>query len=363
MTTYYSTYYGVPHSVFEEKGILDGFVGRDVPLHIDPLRLKNTQVPEFKGVYDGVFLKYFDRFVHLVDAMPCEEEDDTFFPLIVENMQFSEIPNVGLGYSISGKPGKGMNGKTTKQIARTIVKVIKAGMRDPELFLFMHLFEKNVGADRISDMTVYILQHQIFSYTQRIAAELNIATYKYEFENVTYTVPFYENEPMHFFPTTLLSDLPIATSYDDISTVCDYNKGLVGRVCKAVNGEWKQFFEGTDRKNVLKNTLLNNPEAYKEAISYYRSLNAVPYDFSEDKKKYYFMARLEEIVANILEKNAKKLSSEDVFQSTREACMLFKECVENHRSYKLMYYEKGKVAKSEDYAQITIYNIRGISKS
>ena len=42
MTTYYSTYYGVPHSVFEEKGILDGFVGRDVPLHIDPLRLKNT---------------------------------------------------------------------------------------------------------------------------------------------------------------------------------------------------------------------------------------------------------------------------------------------------------------------------------
>ncbi len=198
MATYYSGYFGVPHSAFEEKGVLDGFIGRDMRLHIDPLRLKNTQVPEFIGTYESVFLKYFDRFAHFVDAMPSEEEDDTFFPLIVENMQFPEIPNVGLGYSVSGKPGKGMNGKTTKQIAKTTVKVIKAGMRDPELFLFMHLFEKNVGADRISDMAVSILRHQILSYTQRVAADLNIATREYEFEDVTYTVPFYGDEPMHF---------------------------------------------------------------------------------------------------------------------------------------------------------------------
>lgn len=359
MAMYYSKFFGVPHSAFEEKGVLDGFIGRDMRLHIDPLRLKNTQVPEFIGSYESVFLKYFDRFAHLVDAMPSEEEDDTFFPLIVENMQFPEIPNVGLGYSVSGRPGKGMNGKTTKQIAKTTVKVIKAGMRDPELFLFMHLFEKNVGADRISDMAVSILRHQILSYTQRVAADLNIATREFEFEDVTYTVPFYEDEPMHFFPTTLLADLPMATSYDEISDVCDYNKGLVGRVCKAVHGEWKQFFEGTDRKNVLKNALLNNPEAYKEAISYFRSLSAVPYDFSEDKKKLYFKARIEELVTKVLEEQGttKKLSPEEVLQSTRSACMLFKECVENHRSYKLMYYEKSKIAKSEDYAQELLFVI------
>lgn len=252
MDIYYSNFFGVPHSEFEKKGVLDGFIGRDVRLHIDPLRLKSTQVQEFKDTYNKVFLKYFDRFAHFVDAMPSEKEDDIFFPLIVENMQFPEIPNVGLGYSVSGKPGKGMNGKTTKQIARTIVKVIKAGMRDPELFLFMHLFERNVGADRISDMAVYILRHQILLYTQRMAAEMNIATCKYEFEDRVYHVPFYENEPMHFFPTTLLADLPLATSYGEISDVWNYNNGLVGRVCRIVNGEWKQFFEGKDKKDVLK---------------------------------------------------------------------------------------------------------------
>lgn len=359
MVIYYSKYFGVPHSLFERKEVLDGLIGRDVRLHIDPLRLKNTQVPEFINTYDNVFLKYFDRFIHFVDAMPSEEEDGTFFPLIVENMQFSEIPNVGLGYSINGKPGKGMNGKITKQIARTTVKVIKAGMKDPELFLFMHLFEKNVGADRISDMTVYILRHQILLYTQRIAAEMKIATREYEFENVIYTVPFYENEPMHFFPTTLLADLPIATSCNEISDVCDYNKELVRRVCTVVNGEWKRFFEGSDKKNVLKYALLNNTEAYKEAILYFRSLNTVAYDFFEDKKKFYFTARLDEIIENCLKKQelVKKLSPEDVFVNAKNACMLFKECIENHRSYKLMYYEKGNVAKSETYAQELLFVI------
>lgn len=359
MDIYYSNFFGVPHSEFEKRGVLDGFIGRDVRLHIDPLRLKSTQVQEFKDTYNRVFLKYFDRFAHFVDAMPSEREDDIFFPLIVENMQFPEIPNVGLGYSVSGKPGKGMNGKTTKQIARTIVKVIKAGMRDPELFLFMHLFERNVGADRISDMAVYILRHQILLYTQRMAAEMNIATCKYEFEDKVYHVPFYENEPMHFFPTTLLADLPLATSYDEISDVCNYNNGLVERVCRIVNGEWKQFFEGKDKKDVLKNALLNNKDAYREAISYYKSLNALSYDFNADQKKFYFDARIEEIVANKLREQgcAKKLTQEDVLQCTREACLLFKECVENHRSYKLMYYEKGKVAKSEDNAQELLFVI------
>lgn len=359
MSKYYSAHFGIPHSEFEAKGVLDGLIGRDVRLHIDPLRLKNTSIPEFKGTYESVFLKYFDRFVHFVDQMPDENEDDLYFPLIVENMQFPEIPNVGLGYSVNGKPGKGMRGETAKQIARTTVRVIKAGMRDPELFLFMHLFEKNVGADRISDMSVFIMRHQILEYTQRISNELDIPTHVFNYEEVAYKVPFYLNEPLHFFPTSLLANLPIATSYDEVQDASDYNRGLIRRVCRAVNGEWKEFIEGANKKLVLKNALINNRIAYDEAIAYFRSLNALPYDFVEDKNRIYFEARLEEIVSNALAKQGleRKMTPEDVLGETRAACMLFKELVENHRSYKLMYYEYGKVAKSEDYAQELLFTI------
>ena len=36
---------------------------------------------------------------------------------------------------------------------------------------------------------------------------------------------------------------------------------------------------------------------------------------------------------------------------------LYKKCLENHRSYKLMYYEKDSIAKSENYAQELLYVI------
>ena len=99
MSEYYSDYFNVPHSLFESKGIFDGLIGTDIKLHIDPLRLKGTQIEEFKDSYKNVFLKYFDRFVHFVDSIETENEDDTFFRLMVEHFRFDEIHNVGLGYS------------------------------------------------------------------------------------------------------------------------------------------------------------------------------------------------------------------------------------------------------------------------
>lgn len=358
MAIYYSSYLGVPHSFFEDKGVLDGYVDRDMILHIDPLRLKETQVKEFKGSYNDVFLKYFDRFVHFVDAMQSDSENDTFFNLIVEHFMFDEVHNVGLGYSENGAPGKGINKILAKQLARTTVKIIRSGMRDPELFVFMHLFEKNIGADRISDMTIHILQKQLLAYTERISSEMGLPVSRFVLEDDEFQVPYYNNEPIHFVPTSLLANLPKATSWGDIGTVDDYNTEIKRRVCNAVNGEWRSYVTA-GQKQVMKNALMNSKKAYEEAINYYRSLTAYAYDFTEDNKHFYFEARIKEIVNDALKSVTKpaKLTPGDVIDATREAVMLYKACIENHRSYKLMYYEKGKVAKSEDYAQELLYVI------
>ena len=358
MSEYYSDYFNVPHSLFESKGIFDGLIGTDIKLHIDPLRLKGTQIEEFKDSYKNVFLKYFDRFVHFVDSIETENEDDTFFRLMVEHFRFDEIHNVGLGYSENGAPGKGINETLAKQLSRTTKKIIQSGMRDPELFMFMHLFEKNIGADRISDMTIHILQHQLLKYTERVAKEMNLDVRDYTIDESIYQVPYVNEEPLYFVPTSLLADLPDATSFDDISKVENYNNGIKRKVCKAVNGEWKDY-TSAGYKQVMKNALLNSKQAYYDAINYYRGLTAQPYDFSTDPKHFYLEARIAEIVKNALknESFSKKLTAEDVLAATREAVLLFKECVENHRSYKLMYYEKKHIAKSEDYAQELLFVI------
>lgn len=356
MATHYSKYFGVPHSAFEKKGVFDGYVDKDLKFHFDPLRLKNTSIPEFKGTYETVFLKYYERFVLFVDNIDYDEK--TFFDLIVEHMQFPEISNVGLGYSEDGKPGRGMSGKVAREVATSIVKVIRAGMRDPELFMFMHLFEKNIGADRISDMAVHVMRKEILAYTQRIAQELSIAVYPFEYMDVVYQVPFYNNEPLHFLPEYLLRDLPVATSYDDIEGVCDYNRELKRKVCNAVKGEWKDYIS-SGNKQVVKSAIMGSRAAYDAAINYFRSLSVKAYDFTLDEKNAYFDARIEDIVNDKIsqDKGTTKLTADEILAATREACMLYKECIENHRSYKLMYYEKGNVAKSEDYAQELLYVI------
>jgi hypothetical protein len=67
--------------------------------------------------------------------------------------------------------------------------------------------------------------------------------------------------------------------------------------------------------------------------------------------------RLKELIGSIIKEQnlSKKLTADDVLEISRNACLLFKECIENHRSYKLMYYEKGNVAKSEDLAQELLF--------
>ena len=201
-------------------------------------------------------------------------------------------------------------------------------MRDPELFMFMHLFEKNIGADRISDMTIHILQHQLLKYTERVAKEMNLDVRDYTIDESIYQVPYVNEEPLYFVPTSLLADLPDATSFDDISKVENYNNGIKRKVCKAVNGEWKDY-TSAGYKQVMKNALLNSKQAYYDAINYYRGLTAQPYDFSTDPKHFYLEARIAEIVKNALknESFSKKLTAEDVLAATREAVLLFKECV------------------------------------
>lgn len=358
MAQYYSNYFKVPHSLFESKGVFDGLVGTDVKLHIDPLRLKDSQIEEFKDSYTNVFLKYFDRFVLFVDSLESDSENDAFFKLMVEHFMFDEIHNVGLGYSENGAPGKGINEKLAKQLARTTKRIIRSGMREPELFLFMHLFEDNIGADRISDMTIHILQKQLLQYTARMSQDMGLPVSEYELDDETYKVPYYNEEPIYFVPTSLLADLPVATSYDDISTVDNYNTEIKRKVCKAVNGEWKAF-TSPGQKQVMKSALLSSKKAYDAAIDYFRSLKAQAYDFNYDKKHFYFQARLDELVKTVIEKNQleSKLTPEEVLTATSEAVLLFKGCIENHRTYKLMYYEKGKVAKSEDYAQELLFVI------
>ena len=50
-TTHLSQYFGVPHAEFVKHGVYDALLGEDSRLHIDPLLIRDTKIPEFIDGY------------------------------------------------------------------------------------------------------------------------------------------------------------------------------------------------------------------------------------------------------------------------------------------------------------------------
>ena len=46
---HYSSYFKIQHREFVMGGVFDGLIQRDIPLHVDPLLLKGSKIPEFDG--------------------------------------------------------------------------------------------------------------------------------------------------------------------------------------------------------------------------------------------------------------------------------------------------------------------------
>ena len=162
MAKHYSTYFNIKHNDFVKKGVYNASLNKDSLLHIDPLLLKDCSIPEFKNAYDE-FLNYFRGFIPLTSHATSKSRQDRFFNTMIKRYTMKEIPNTGLGYSKGNTHGKGISGALSIQLAESTYDIIKAGMEDPEIFCLMQLIEDNMGADRISDMTIYILQENFIN--------------------------------------------------------------------------------------------------------------------------------------------------------------------------------------------------------
>lgn len=355
MALHYSNYFRIKHKDLVSKGVYNGFLDKDSLLHVDPLLLKNCTIPEFVTAYDE-FFNYFRGFITLTKFAQTTDKSNRFFKKMVDRFTLSEIPNTGLGYSTSNTRGRGISGALSVQLATSAFEIIKAGFVDPEIFGLMQLIEENIGADRISDMALAILQRNFLAYTQRIASELCLPTKRYHWRDETFSVPIYNGRPIHFIPMCLLADLPIAHDYDDIDKVCHYNTELKRRVAQIIGLTWSEYqcYKKPDWKHIL----LNNKECYESAINYYKGLRALPYDFGRDDKEQYIDILLEEFLAQhpleLIQNNGAD-PNQEIYCLTKSICLQFKHLVEDCRLSE-EFYRKSRTPDETDW-QMLLYSV------
>ena len=87
MSLTYSKYFKVKHRDFLQKGVYNASLDQDSLLHIDPLLLKGSAIPEFTNAYTE-FFNYFRLFIPLVKASKTDDFQDRFFKKIVNRFTF-----------------------------------------------------------------------------------------------------------------------------------------------------------------------------------------------------------------------------------------------------------------------------------
>ena len=276
----YSEIFNVQADALEAKGVFNADVDSDSQLHIDPSLFKNCTIPEFVGAYDefnGYFTKVFTGLV------PYARSNKIFFDQLVKRLSFHEIANTCLGYSESSIRGSGIGGKLAKQVATTILDIYDIGIKNPVVFEMMPFFEEGIGADRISDMSAYLLIKRLIAYTQRVCTELSIPMRpSARLNGRPMELPTYRGVGYVFVPYEVLCDLPTANSFDDIDRVCHYNDLFRRRICQAIGAQWTDFKNAP--KHRIKQFLLENPELFQEFINEYENTKHLPYNFVNDRK-------------------------------------------------------------------------------
>lgn len=299
-----SDLFDIDATLLRQNNVFNGFIEIDSKLHIDPRLLSKSSAPEFKESY-GKFIRYFDsvldkisEFIELSSKKAPKYSSDfdqqisqqIVMHQIVEDLTFSEIPLSGLGYSVNHTKGKGIGNKLATDLAKTAIALVEAGIRDPVVFELAGLFELGIGSDRISDMIIRILLHDIARFSERIARSLNLPRANkpvadYFFGN---ELPCYKDQAILLLPEDILSDLQVADSWTNADSITIHNQDVRNYLNKKIGQSWRESYTWKDllknktSKKKIKEMIQDCPELVRDLLEQYKHKSAVPYDFQLD---------------------------------------------------------------------------------
>lgn len=275
-----SEHLGIPPDTFEKLGVFDAVIGFDTLLFLDPNLLKKTRIPEFKGASQ----KIKDHFQPIITLLLASKVDgDRPWDEAKKRLIFRELHGVSIGYGTETGDGNAVGPRLALQLIKSAKEILNFGIRDPEIFELLGLFEEGFGADRLSDMTISIIKDNLFAYTERISQTLKLTQLvDVELNGRIYHLPPNPQDtkkPLLFLPRSLLRDLPVALSRYDIGYVVRTNTELRDRLNQLIGA----VFNKQVKKKELRDVILARKEHIESIVEAYKSIDGDPYDFERDE--------------------------------------------------------------------------------
>ena len=350
----FSEQFHVPNSVLESTGVFDAILDVDTRVFIDPALLELCTEPEFVGARSKVE-GYFSNIVTLLRH--SKRSGDMFWKRADRLLTFRELSGTCFGYSQNGTGGNAIGAVLRNAILNTIKELMAEGETDPVLFELLGVFQEGIGCDRISDLITFILREEILQYTQRLVTLAGIPTITVHFDQQQYLTcrnP-HNNTPLLLLPSTILSPLPIADSFDDIDRICQENE----RVRQEINAYFDLGKKNKLHKSQILSLMHSSLNFRSALVTAYKTIPKNAYDFSSDPAgEYAWLATAREYVSEypLALTDLPLETADDVLSITKVICDRFKRLIEDNGLSKLLYDSNG-VPKHESAAQLLFFGI------
>lgn len=357
-----SDYLQISNEILENKGILDGFVGIDTLLFLDPFLIKGTKIPEFLNSRKKI-IDHFNKIVTLLSV--STSRGDRAWREALKRLIFKETPGVYIGYGSKSIYGKAIGKQLATKLIDSAQEILCMGIKDPEIFELLGLFEEGFGADRLSDMTINIIRDDLFEFTQRVCKELNIKTSLYKASGIgkEWNLPVSPNRkhsPLIMLPRELLRDLPIAYSWEQIDYVVRTNQELRDRFNKLIG---RHLNLKKIKKRDVKNVIFSNPDNLRYLLESYKNSERKLYDYDIDPADQIIWSKYANNYSN---KYPLKLTIPQKFDSSElqnivlQIIKQFQTLIEDNGLNQVLYIKKNRFtyfSRHERYAQLLFYAI------
>lgn len=327
-----SEYLGL-ESQLDKYGVFDPDLQEDSHFFINLQRLKQTTIPEFCRSYEKIH-DHFRKIIKLLVFAEKKDKADAFYKRAIELFDFSEVNGICLGYA-KGVSGAGFGRKLREDVISTAFDIVKSGIRDPEFFELLPLFQENVGADRLSDMIATLILDDIRGYTRRINQTLHIDRKKYpdrSFHNGFLVNP-YKNDDLLLVPMDILHLLPVAESWEDIDNVVSLNESVRAEMNDEIANEWKEH-TAAEQKKYIKERIFQNPEVFNRIINSY-NLEKLE-KFTLNMNADYYIKKIIPDTVKFYSDHLQLTDNNDSLSVTKSIFELFKSWVEFHRGWEVI---------------------------
>ncbi|MDO8465003.1 MAG: hypothetical protein Q7S46_07100 [Gallionella sp.] len=328
--------FGINQKVLTRLGVLDATLAIDTKLFVDPLLLSHSRHTELNTDAVRQYHSHFDIIIRLLAN--SRSEGDPAWKAAEKKLAFPEISGTCLGYGAGSIHGSGFGPKLTNRVLRIAAQIVEIGVRDPDLFSAMALFEPDIGPDRISDMTTNIIIDALAAFNTRVLGELGLRGKKFSMGQ--FLVNPYEEKctPIILIPTDILRKLPVAHDWDGIANAARRNEELRNKINKHVALIW---MKKTKRdKSLLKSQALSNKDAFETLLKAIKSAPAQPYDITSDPEGVITWATKGEQFSVKFPLKLKKSATNNldgVFGIVKEIVQQFRHLIENNGLNKELY--------------------------